>query len=170
MSVSHVLQCKHFQKQSILTLLLCHSQLDNHLSAGSTCFDRVTSDLHYHVRSWLWQTDTRKACITQNRCRQAVSLSKACHKAFCSSLSSGMVGGKIKIRMICIVVWLMSPSLSVLQEFEYATLYCRHDKCIVSFRSLANVPCFQRNSVYWEQQINENKSVALPISFFIPQA
>ncbi len=131
MSFSHVLQCKHFLKQiSTLTLLLCHSQEDSHLSAGSTCFDQVTSDLHYHVRSWLWQTDTRKACITQNRCRQAVSLSKACHKSFCSSLSSGTVGGKSKIRMICIVVWLMSPSLSVLQEFEYLTLYCRRDKAL----------------------------------------
>lgn len=130
-SVSNLLplQSENFQKQiSILTLLLCNSQQDSNLSAGSASFDRVTSDLHYRVRSWLWQTDTRKACITKNQWHQAVSLSKACHNSLCSNLSSGMVGRKSKIRMICIVVWLMSPLLRVLQEFEYLTLHGRHDE------------------------------------------
>lgn len=67
----------------------------------------IGSLLHYRVRSWLWQTDTRKACITKNQWCQAVSLSKACHNSFCWNLSSGMVRRKSKIRMICIVVWLM---------------------------------------------------------------
>lgn len=145
---------KNFQKQiSILTQLLCHFQPDSNLSAGNTFFDWVTSDLHYHVRSWLWQKDTRKACITKNRWRQAVSLSKACHTSFCSNVSSGTFRRNSKIRMICIVVWLMSPSLSVQQDFEHCMVDVMK-RCIVSFRSLNNVPWFQRNTVYL---IKENK-------------